>query len=155
MLLLLGVIVILIAGYLLSSSRSKQRKPVVEIVDADDLFKRGMVDIRKCDYDRAIVNFSRALGVNPHYTPAFYHRGLAYLAKGEYDRAIADFNKALELSPKLALAMASMGRAYHLKGNKDRAKMWYERALEFSEQISVEEAGLVRKRLEELKTGDN
>lgn len=119
-LVIVGVIGALITIYGLAVLRHREKRQVVEIVDSCDLFKRGMIDTRR----------------------------------GDYDRAIADFSKTLELNPKLALAMASMGRAYQLKGNKGRAKIWYARALQSRKQLSVEEAGLVRKRLEALKVRD-
>jgi len=43
----------------------------------------------KKDYDRAIADYSEAIGLNSTFAVAFKARGNAYGAKREFDRAIA------------------------------------------------------------------
>lgn len=62
----------------------------------------GGVYVTKGQYDQAILNFNKALEMNPKYAEAYCNRGGAYLGKGRYDMAILDFNKAIEINPNLA-----------------------------------------------------
>lgn len=48
----------------------------------------------------AIINFDRAIALNPRRYISYLSRGLAYRDKEEYDRAIADFDRAIELESK-------------------------------------------------------
>jgi tetratricopeptide (TPR) repeat protein len=50
-------------------------------------------------YDHAIVDFGRAIQLNPRYAKAYKNRGIAYKYKGQTDRAIADFQTTLKLDP--------------------------------------------------------
>ncbi len=69
----------------------------------------------------AIVEFTKAIEINPSYAEAYHERGLAYDAKGEYDRAISDYNKAIEINPSYEKAYNHRRLATNAKGNNDRA----------------------------------
>src|SRR5260370_661859 len=93
---------------------------------------RGLAYRAKDDTDRAIVDYSEAIRLDPKYVIAFVSRGIAYPVKGDYDRAIADYNEAVRLDPKYALAFYGRGLAYHLTGDFDRA------IADYSEAIAVD-----------------
>ena len=75
---------------------------------------RGLAYGAKYDYDRAIADFSGAIGLDPKLAPPFFNRGLAYSAKQDYDRAIADFTQAIKLDPN-APSFFNRGEAYYAK----------------------------------------
>ena len=52
----------------------------------------------KKEYDLAIFDFSRVLGVNTNHAEAHFGRGAAFLKKRQYDEAISDFSAALKLN---------------------------------------------------------
>jgi tetratricopeptide (TPR) repeat protein/predicted aspartyl protease len=65
------------------------------------LFNRGIVQLRRKQYDKAISDFNDALQLQPRLARAMYARGLARMAQG--DRAgSADLQAALVLEPKVA-----------------------------------------------------
>jgi len=84
----------------------------------------------KGNEDRAIVDYSKAIELDPKYADAYYNRGIAYKRKGNLDQAIADYSKAIELDPKLATAYNNRGIAYRAKGNLDQAIADYTKAIE-------------------------
>jgi Tfp pilus assembly protein PilF len=60
---------------------------------ADAYFAKG-------DYERAIVDYTRAIQFNPKFAvKAYVKRGLSHEKKGELEQALADFRAALEVAP--------------------------------------------------------
>ena len=50
--------------------------------------------------DLALVDFNRALAIDPATAGAYADRGRAYELKGDRDQAIADYRKALSLKSR-------------------------------------------------------
>jgi tetratricopeptide (TPR) repeat protein/predicted aspartyl protease len=65
------------------------------------LFNRGIVQLRRKQYDKAISDFNDALQLQPRLARALYARGLARMAQGERAGS-ADLQAALALEPKVA-----------------------------------------------------
>ena len=114
-------IILPIVLFFLFSYASTQEKQS-ESRDAEFYNNRGMAYRDKGQYDQAISDYNKALGINPRYAYAYNNRGIAYGDKGQYDQAISDFNKALEVNPRYAEAYNNRGRAYYLKG--EYGKSW-------------------------------
>jgi tetratricopeptide (TPR) repeat protein len=62
------------------------------------------------DYDRAISDFSLAIGIDPKYVRAFYNRGLAFEKKGKLQDALADFLYFAQLDPSYPDAQSAITR---------------------------------------------
>ena len=60
---------------------------------------RGAAHAQQGQLDRAIADYSEAIGLDPNYAVAFYNRSLVYLTKGETDRASADRDRAISIDP--------------------------------------------------------
>lgn len=73
------------------------------------------------DLDGAIVDFTKAVEIDPGAEYAYANRGCAKQAKGDMDGAIADYNRAIQLKPGLALAYYYRGIAKQAKGDRDGA----------------------------------
>ena len=83
---------------------------------------RGNDYYREKDYDRAIVEFSKAIELEGRRAAMPYcNRGLAWYGKGEYDRALADFESSLRLNPRLPLAYSMRALVFITKREFDRA----------------------------------
>lgn len=93
------------------------------------LSNRGLGYLRSKQYDKAIVDFSEAILVNPKNPFAFDNRGDAWREKGQYDRALADYNEALSIEPTFTSALLNRGITYELQGDKVKARADYEAAL--------------------------
>ncbi|MCW6512268.1 tetratricopeptide repeat protein, partial [Lichenifustis flavocetrariae] len=76
---------------------------------------------QKGDLDRAIADYTAAIGLDPGHADAYYNRGAAYVQKGDFDRAIADYSAAIGLNPGHANAFYNRGAAYGNKGDLNRA----------------------------------
>jgi tetratricopeptide (TPR) repeat protein len=84
----------------------------------------------KGKYDRAIQDFTLAIGLDADCYTAYNNRAQTYNMKKQYDLAIADCSKALELNPKSITAHNSLGYAYKYKEQNDIAILHYEAAME-------------------------
>ena len=70
---------------------------------------RAEVYIRSGRYNNAIVDYTKAIALNPKYSTAYNGRGNTYFKMGAYDKAITDLNKAIALSPRIATSYSNRG----------------------------------------------
>ncbi|GAB6391389.1 MAG: tetratricopeptide repeat protein [Treponematales bacterium] len=90
---------------------------------------RGSVYIGLGEYDKAIVDYTEAIRLDPNAADAYNNRGVAYVEKGDNNKAIVDFNQALRLFPNYANAYNNRDAAYDDKGDYDRAIADYTQAI--------------------------
>jgi tetratricopeptide (TPR) repeat protein len=80
-----------------------------------DQFKRG-------DYESAIVEFERALSVQPGYADIRNWLGMAYMAIGDSLKALEQFNQALDANPRFTSASLNAGSALISLGREAAAR---------------------------------
>jgi tetratricopeptide (TPR) repeat protein len=73
------------------------------------LDSRGLVHLRRGEYDRAVADYNAALAINPKIAWSYYGRGLAELKTGDTAKSTADFAAAHALSPGLTEEAARYG----------------------------------------------
>ncbi|MDB9518928.1 hypothetical protein PN466_18450 [Roseofilum reptotaenium CS-1145] len=56
--------------------------------------------LQKC-YDKALIEFSQAIDIEPDYSWAIAHRGEVYRQMKCYEKALVDFNRAIASPAKL------------------------------------------------------
>ncbi|MBM4147185.1 MAG: tetratricopeptide repeat protein, partial [Nitrospira sp.] len=89
----------------------------------------GVVLFNNQQYDEAIVNFQRALELNPKLLHAYNYIGNALQEKKKYDEAISYYKKALALNPYFIGAHYNLGDAFLDKGQLDKAIACYQQAI--------------------------
>ena len=72
---------------------------------------------RKGDYSGAIIDYTKALEIDPNYTYALHNRGFAKNKIGDYKGAILDLNKSIELQPTDVNSYISRAIAKNALGN--------------------------------------
>jgi tetratricopeptide (TPR) repeat protein len=77
----------------------------------------GIVWRKNEDNVKAILDYTKAIEINPKYASAYYGRGNAWYTKGDYDKAILDYTKAIEINPRNADAYYGRGLAWGKKSN--------------------------------------
>lgn len=90
---------------------------------------RGLGYLRDKQYDRAIIDFSDALVIDPRNPYSFNFRGEAWREKGNLDRALADFEDSLQIDPAFTGAIYNRGISFERQGNISAARAEYQRAL--------------------------
>src|SRR3970282_2566014 len=66
-----------------------------KLFSAEAYFNHGAEDYQKSQYEHAILDFSKAIEINPVYKEAYRNRAVTYYKKGQYDEAITDLSRAI------------------------------------------------------------
>jgi tetratricopeptide (TPR) repeat protein len=78
---------------------------------ADDYLGRGNAWMELREYQKAVDDFTVAIGIDPGRAMLWYRRGLARGMTGDFNGAIADFRKTLALDPSFPDAQANLEQA--------------------------------------------
>jgi tetratricopeptide (TPR) repeat protein len=97
--------------------------------NAREAFDAGVRLLKSTRYDQAILNFNRALDLQPNFAEAYRMRGRAYVAESNSDLAIRDFSRVAKLEPHDASALAERGFAHLEKKDYANAVADADRAL--------------------------
>ena len=84
----------------------------------------------KIMYKEAIINYNKALKLDPEYGPAINRLAYTYSEMGNYEKAIEYFKRYASVSPGDADPFDSMGELYFKLGKLDEAIAKYKEALE-------------------------
>lgn len=103
------------------------------------------------DYNGAILNYNKALELNPKDTITYLSRGLTYYNTKFYDLAVNDFTKAIELAPKDSMSFFKRGDSYEKMGNVEKAVADYKTAIELDPENKTAKTYLERLQLEREK----
>ncbi|MEK6559787.1 MAG: tetratricopeptide repeat protein, partial [Planctomycetota bacterium] len=97
---------------------------------ADHHNKQGLIFYNKRKYDEAIVEFKKALELNPRHYDAHFNLGAAYSSKNMPDESILELRKAVDVDPNEPKAHYNIAFAYMLKEKVADAISEYQKAIE-------------------------
>ena len=112
-----------------------QPKPVVKESLPDFSFyqKRADDNIGKGEYDLAIVDYNKAVELNPKSVPAYFNRGRAFYFKRDFSSAIESYSKVIEMTPTDSIVFYNRGLSYEKMGSTQKAAEDYQKAVELDE----------------------
>jgi tetratricopeptide (TPR) repeat protein len=93
-------------------------------------FDRGVSYMDLGDHQKAISDFSQAIGLDGEREYIFIQRGVAYQATGDLEKALADFDRALSMDPEDTFGLYHRGQAHFSAGEMELALTDYIRVLE-------------------------
>ncbi len=93
---------------------------------------RGVVYRSRENLNQALLDYSRAIEINPDYDQAYYNRGIVYRSQENLNQAILDYNRAIEINPNYADAYNNRGVAYRHQGNLNQAILDFSQAIEIN-----------------------
>jgi tetratricopeptide (TPR) repeat protein/S1-C subfamily serine protease len=99
-------------------------------------YNRGTTKSTLGNKQGAIVDFDRAIELNPKLTQAYFNRGAAKSELRNNQGAIIDYDRAIELNPKYAEAYYNRGTARSELGDKQRAIIDYDRAIALNPKLT-------------------
>jgi len=89
--------------------------------EAEEHFSSGVELQEQGRIEQAIVEYTKAIELDPDLVEAYNNRAGAYLEKGQHDQAIVDCNKVVELDPDLVMTYLMRGIAYTEQGKPAEA----------------------------------
>jgi tetratricopeptide (TPR) repeat protein len=95
-------------------------------------YNMGEVLLAKGKQDDAVIEFRKALEINPRYEKAYYNLGTILTGRGEKEEAITLYRKALEIWPAYVGARVNLGATLFEKGEKAEAIAQYRIALQIN-----------------------
>ena len=104
---------------------------------ADDFVLLGFDRVSKNDLAGSIVEFSKAVELNPKLVTARFWRGTCKLLMGDTKGAIVDLNGAIALNPKKLEAYIYRGAAYAKLGDRTKAIADLDQAVNFYPQSNL------------------
>ena|ERR1022692_1546905 len=123
----------LLAQAFLHLGQLKQREGdnsgAVYFLSAADYY-RGISEVRRGDTNNALVDFSKAIELNPPFDQAYYDRGKLKQTMGDLDGALGDYDKAIELNPQNSAAYNNRGNVRVARNDLDGAFADFRKAVE-------------------------
>lgn len=114
-------------------------------MDRDDHYYAGVDLFGEGKLDEAIVEYERALALDPRFADALHGLAQAHYTRANFDAAIAAAQRILEIDPDDILAYTTISRAYQRlnkvpeaeeAANKARVLGWKKQLLEQKQQQS-------------------
>lgn len=88
---------------------------------AQTYYNRGLAHAKKGEFERAIVDYTKAIEIEPNNADAYYRRSKAWLHLGETEKAKADMKTAskIGINGRTALdeTLKNYDRAWKTLGN--------------------------------------
>jgi tetratricopeptide (TPR) repeat protein len=78
---------------------TQSQESAASLVVAPELFLKGQQAYEGQSYERAVLDYSLFILLNPTYSQGYFRRGLSYQSLGELDTALDDIAQALEFTP--------------------------------------------------------
>lgn len=94
------------------------------------------------EYDAAIVDYNKAIELNPKESTIYFSRAMAFFNNKNYTPAIADFDKVIELDPKEASAYFKRGNALEKLGSFEKSVADYQKAVELDPENDLAKSAL-------------
>ncbi len=91
---------------------------------------RGKYYRQQNDYDKALIDYNKAIECDPENYKAYTNRGKIFFDRGKYKESINDFSKTIELDPNYFEAWSNRGAAYATIKNYSKALSDIDKALE-------------------------
>lgn len=105
-------------------------KDTLAALDAQSHFAYGNQYLAKHQYSEAIIEYQKALKLNPYYKEAYLNLGKAYQSKQLFKEAISQYQKALQLDKGYVSAYVNLGLCYEKQNLLAKAKINIKKAIE-------------------------
>ena len=92
-------------------------------------YAQGKIADNNRDYDKAILDYNKALSIDKYYLSAYKDLGGVYYIRGNYDQEVANYLKATQIDPKNCEAFSLLATAYEDSKQFDKAIDSYKHAL--------------------------
>ncbi len=105
-----------------------------KINEVKKLFNDALNAYKLGQYDNAVANADKAIGLDPTFERAYYIKGLALKRQRKFTEAMVAFAGCLEQNPAYSEAAVELGKLHDSTGNPDKAIAVFTTALQNNPQ---------------------
>jgi eukaryotic-like serine/threonine-protein kinase len=111
---------------------------------------RGQIQLSRRNFDKAILDFTKVIDLEPLDPKAWYDRGGAHYRAGDWKAAIKSLENSMRLLPDKQESSNTffLAMAHWQLGEKDKARVWYDKAVGWMEKNQPKNEELRRFRAE-------
>ncbi len=80
---------------------------------AETYYSRGLLYDDQGNFALAILDYNRAIAIDPNFVYAYNNRGIIYASQGNFLQALLNFTWAIEINPNYADAYYNRGNTYY------------------------------------------
>ncbi len=91
---------------------------------------RGFLFLKLQQYDKAVIDFTKAIELHPKWAVTYYNRGVAYEKLGALDKAMADYTTAISYDSKYSDAYYNRGLIFGNHGQMNEAISDFSKSIE-------------------------
>jgi tetratricopeptide (TPR) repeat protein len=102
------------------STHTTTTNPPTNQTTATDYFAQGDYDYDSGNCQQAVVDYTKAIMLNPNYPQAYNNRAYTNMRMRNYSAALSDLDKALELKPDYIQALMNRGDIHNYYYHIDR-----------------------------------
>lgn len=117
-------------------------KPPTQTPSSMTHFNQGVLCQSKGQNAQAIVEYEKAIALNPANVKAHYNLGILYKWKGDYERAAREYRETIRLDPHFAKAYYNLGIILKGKGQVEDAIAKFKQAIQIDPRYSDAYLGL-------------
>jgi len=89
------------------------RQNLLKFNDPTDYNKRGTIEDSHGNYPQAVLNYTKAIALNPNIAEFYLNRGNANNKQGKLWQALEDYDKAISLKPDYTAAYMDLAVTYY------------------------------------------
>lgn len=105
-------------GIAKNTNKNGKNNPPNTNATAKELVEIGAERLKSGDTEDAIKYLTRAIQIDPNYSPAYFYRGYLYDVVGEFDLAIASYSTAISKNPNDTSSLFNRGLLYFTQKHK-------------------------------------
>lgn len=99
---------------------------------ANEHFRKALDLYYKKEYEKAVEEYTTAIGLKIDYVDAYFNRGLSYDALGNFESAVSDYTRVIDIQSDAADAYIGLGNVKRSQGKFEEALVCYDRAIEIN-----------------------
>lgn len=104
----------------------QNEKSVSNNEEALKAYSKGIAELEKEGYKKALVHFENAVKIDPKFAFAWDNVGICYRKLGDYDKALNAYKKSLEIDPQGMMPLQNIAIVYMYKKEYTKAINAYE-----------------------------
>ena len=104
---------------------------------AEEYINQGLATNEDGNLEQAIVDYTKAIELDPNSVEAYFNRGIAYQVSDNWEQAIVDYTKTIELGPDYKEAYFNRGDNYYILNNPEQAIADYTKAIELDPNYAL------------------